>query len=159
MSRIRVSTVIDAPPSTVWNEVRDISRHVDWMADARSITFTTDQTEGVGTTFTCRTQVGPFRLDDEMVVTDWREGRAMGIRHTGLVTGSGAFTLTGLRRGRTRFTWEEQLTFPWWMGGAPGSSVGGVVLRRIWKRNLTVLKALVESGRSTPPVEPTRPVA
>lgn len=146
-----MSTVIDAPPSTVWAEVRDIARHVDWMADARSITFTSDQTSGVGTRFECLTVVGPFRLRDEMEVTDWREGRAISIRHTGMVTGSGTFTLAGLRRSRTRFSWEEDLAFPWWMGGAAGAFVGGGVLRRIWKRNLRVLKALVESGRSGQP--------
>jgi carbon monoxide dehydrogenase subunit G len=148
MGRIRVSTVINASPEQVWAEVRDIERHVDWMADAAAITFTTPQTSGVGTTFDCLTKVGPISLTDRMSITEWREGRSMGVRHEGLVTGVGAFTLARIRRDRTRFTWEEHLTFPWWMGGAVGGAVGGVVMRRIWKRNLRVLKALIESGRS-----------
>jgi len=148
MGRIRVSTVINASPSQVWEEVRTIERHVDWMADAESIGFTTPQTSGVGTTFDCVTKVGPIRLTDKMAITEWREGRAMGVRHEGIVTGVGMFTLARVRRDRTRFTWEENLTFPWWLGGSVGGSVGGVVMRRIWKRNLRVLKALVESGRA-----------
>ena len=148
MGRIRVSTIIDAPPAQVWDEVRHIERHVDWMADAVEIRFTSRRRSGVGTTFDCLTKVGPISLTDRVSITEWREGRAMGVRHEGLVTGVGTFTLARIRRDRTRFTWEEHLTFPWWMGGAVGGAVGGVVMRRIWKRNLRVLKALIESGRS-----------
>ena len=148
MGRIRVSTVINASPERVWEEVRHIDRHVDWMADAESISFTSLQTSGTGTTFDCVTKVGPITLVDKMAVTAWRDGREVGVRHQGLVTGIGSFTLAGIRRGRTRFTWEERLTFPWWMGGRAGGVVGGAVMRQIWKRNLRVLKALVESGRT-----------
>ncbi|HRW37675.1 MAG: SRPBCC family protein [Acidimicrobiales bacterium] len=148
MGRIRVSTTIDAPPSVVWEEVRHVERHVDWMADAVAIEFTSRRRSGVGTTFSCRTKVGPIRLTDEMEITEWRDGKVMGVRHVGLVTGTGRFTLTRARGGRTRFTWDERLRFPWWMGGPVGGVVGGRVMKRIWRRNLTVLKALVESGRA-----------
>ena len=146
MGRIRVSTVIGARPSRVWADVRDIGSHVSWMEDAESIRFTSGATEGVGTTFDCATKVGPFRLRDRMEVTEWDEGRAMGIRHRGLVTGTGRFTLRRTPRGRTRFTWEERLAFPWWMGGRLGSLVAKPVLRRTWKRNLGNLKRRLESG-------------
>jgi hypothetical protein len=47
---------------------------------------------------------------------------------------------------RTRFTWSEKLTFPWWLGGRLGEIVGGqVVMKAIWRRNLTKLKALVDA--------------
>ncbi len=148
MGRIRVSTVIKASPEAVWEEVRHIDRHVDWMADAEAIRFTSTQTSGSGTEFDCVTKVGPIRLTDKMTITQWREGKEMGVRHRGIVTGIGAFTLARIRRNRTRFTWEETLKFPWWMGGPIGGVVGGVVMRQIWKRNLRVLKALIESGRT-----------
>jgi hypothetical protein len=148
MGRIRVSTVIDASPAAVWEEVRLIERHVDWMADASEITFTSTARTGVGTTFDCLTKIGPVRLTDKMAVTSWREQREIGVTHRGLVTGVGRFTLTRVRRDRTRFTWFEHLTYPWWMGGPIGGFFGGFVLRRVWRRNLRVLKALVESGRN-----------
>lgn len=141
MGRIRVRTVIDAPPAVVWEDVRHLSSHVEWMADAESITFTSDQDEGVGTTFDCRTRVGPLRLTDRMEVTEWRDRRRMGIRHVGLVTGEGRFTLRRVRGGRTRFTWTEQLRYPWWMGGPVGGVVIDQVLRLIWRRNLRRLAA------------------
>lgn len=147
MARIRVSIVIDASPAAVWNEVRRVERHVDWMADAREIRFTGEQTSGTGTSFDCITRVGPLRTTDRMVITSWREGREIGVRHRGLITGAGRFTLSRIRGDRTRFTWAERLHFPWWLGGPFGAFVGAIVLRRIWRRNLRVLKALIESGR------------
>jgi uncharacterized protein YndB with AHSA1/START domain len=146
VGRIRVSTVIDASPAAVWEAVRHVERHVDWMVDAEAIHFTSRRRSGVGTTFDCDTRIGPFRLTDRMEITEWRPGRRMGVRHSGLVTGRGRFTLARRRGGRTRFAWDERLTFPWWMGGPIGGVVGGQVLRLVWKRNLKTLKDLVESG-------------
>ncbi|HVF33057.1 MAG TPA: SRPBCC family protein [Acidimicrobiales bacterium] len=146
MARIRVATTIDAPPERVWDDVEDIASHVDWMHDAVAIRFTSGRTSGVGTTFDCDTRVGPLRLTDRMEITEWRPRRVMGIRHVGVVTGSGRFTLRRRRGGRTRFRWEERLVFPWWMGGSVGALVGGQVLRLVWRRNLANLKRRVEAG-------------
>ncbi len=144
MAGIRVSTVIDATPAQVWDVVRHVEDHVDWMHDAVAIRFTSGRTSGVGTTFDCDTRVGPFRLTDKMEITRWKPRKAMGVRHVGMVTGTGQFTLKAMSGGRTRFTWKERLSFPWWMGGPFGAVVGGEVLRMIWKRNLTGLKRIVE---------------
>jgi hypothetical protein len=144
MPCIRVSTVIDATPAEVWSVVRHIDRHVEWMADAETIRFTSRRTEGVGTTFDCDTRIGPFRLTDRMEITRWKPRRRMGVRHVGVVAGSGQFTLKALRGGRTRFTWKERLEFPWWMGGPLGALAGSPVLRWVWSRNLRRLKRLVE---------------
>jgi hypothetical protein len=146
VARIRVGTTIDARRAQVWHAVRDIASHVDWMDDAVAIRFTSRRRQGVGTTFECATRIGPFRVNDRMEVTEWRDGRAIGIRHVGVVTGTGRFTLARRRHGRTRFTWEERLEFPAWMGGRLGSIAGAVVLRRVWKRNLRNLKQRVESA-------------
>ena len=146
MARIEVSIEIDATPERVWQVVEPVERHVDWMHDAVAIRFVTEQTRGVGTEFLCDTKVGPFKLVDRMELTEWVPGEVMGVRHSGLVTGSGRFTLTAIDLGRrTRFTWQEELIFPWWMGGPIGAFIGGrIVLRAIWKRNLRGLQRLVE---------------
>ena len=147
MGRISVSIDLDATPARVWEIVEPVERHVDWMADAVAITFQTEQTRGVGTRFLCDTKVGPIRLTDAMEITQWVPGEAMGVRHVGIVTGTGVFTLSPLDGGtRTRFTWEEELRFPWWLGGRLGELVGGqVVMKAIWRRNLVKLKALVDA--------------
>ncbi len=128
----------------VWAAVEDIATHVEWMHDAVAIRFTSAQRSGVGTTFDCDTKVGPLRLVDRMEITAWEPARTMGVRHTGLVTGSGAFTLRAAGNDRTEFLWDETLRFPWWMAGELGGRVGAVVLAQIWKRNLRGLKQRVE---------------
>jgi uncharacterized protein YndB with AHSA1/START domain len=144
-TRIKVRTTIDAPPKVVWAAIDDVTTHTTWMADAVVIRITSDKTSGVGTTFDCDTQFGPFRLLDRMEITRWSPGKAMGVRHVGLVRGEGEFTLRK-RRGATRFTWDERLFFPWWMGGRIGGIVGRRIIRRVWKKNLRRLRDRIESG-------------
>lgn len=134
-----MNTVLDAPPDRVWADVQDIGSHVEWMADAVAIRFLSAQTSGSGTRFECDTKIGPFTLTDVMEITEWVPGKVMGVRHTGLVTGTGRFTLKRLRGGRTRFQWNEKLVFPVWMGGPVGALVSKPVLRWVWRRNLARL--------------------
>ena len=139
MPGIRVSTYLPATLERVWEDVRDLGSHVEWMADAEEIRFTSETRAGVGTTFECDTKVGPLRLVDRMEVVEWQEREAIGVRHTGLVTGTGRFTLEREGDG-TRFTWEEELAIPWWFGG----SLAAPVLRLVWVRNLRRLRRRFE---------------
>ncbi|CAB4620028.1 unannotated protein [freshwater metagenome] len=144
---IRVSVDIAAPVQKVWDVVEPVERHIDWMADAVAIRFQTEQTRGTGTTFFCDTKVGPIKLVDVMTITAWEPGKVMGVKHTGVVTGTGEFTLEAIDDAHTRFTWTESLTFPWWLGGPIGAFVGGqIVMKAIWRRNLRELKKLVEAA-------------
>ena len=168
---IRVSTVIDAQADRVWDDVRHIARHVEWMKDAVSIEFDDDshndpasgpssadssnspdadgpddnsndpRREGVGVRFSCRTKVGPIVLNDRMEVTEWTDGRLIGIRHQGLVTGEGQLRINPIDDNRTEVVWEEQLVFPARMGGPIGARLARPVLRRIWTSNLSRLTA------------------
>ena len=117
--------------ASVWDALADIEAHLEWMADARAIRFTSTSTEGVGTTFDCDTKVGPLRLTDTMEVTEWEPEQAMAVRHVGLVTGEGRFTLRPHRWG-TELTWDETLHFPWWIPAWPAAAV----LQLIWRGNL-----------------------
>lgn len=144
MARIRVSTTIDATPAQVWAAIEDIATHVEWMTDARSIRFRGSKRAGVGTVFECETRVGPLRTLDVMEITSWKPRRRMGVRHVGLVKGDGRFVIRARRRNRTTFTWRERLTFPWWLGGPVGATIGAELLRFVWRRNLGNLRRIVE---------------
>ena len=152
MTRISVSTDLDASPARVWEILEPVENHVDWMQDAVAIRFVDDQRRGVGTTFDCDTKVGPFHLVDRMEITEWEPGAAMGVRHTGIVTGAGRFELVPIDLGRrTRFTWSETLHFPWYLGGRVTELLGGrVVMRAIWRRNLRALAELISRAPSAP---------
>ena len=143
---LHLCTDIGATPEEVWRAVEHVETHTAWMADAESITFVTEQHQGVGTAFDCRTQVGPLRTTDRMTVTEWEPAAVMGIEHRGAVTGTGRFTLQAGGAG-TRFCWTEDLTFPWWMGGPLGEVAGRPVLSWVWKRNLERLRTYVTDGQ------------
>ncbi len=145
MPEVIVNVEIDRTPSQVWAYVRDVASHVDWMADATEIRFTTDQTEGAGTTFECDTKIGPIKLTDVMTITSWVDEATMGVRHVGVVSGEGEFQLSPVGAGATRFTWREDLSFPLWLGGPIGEVIAKPILTAVWKRNLKRLKQKVES--------------
>lgn len=144
MATISVSTVIEAPPAEVWADISELDSHVAWMADATAIRFTGAERTGTETTFECDTRVGPLRLTDRMVITEWVPERIIGVRHAGLVTGEGRFMLAPAPGDATDFTWTETLTFPLRLGGPVGAFVGALALRAIWRRNLVALKQRIE---------------
>lgn len=144
MPRFRMRRLIKASPDDVWDELSHLDRHVTWMADAESIEFVGPQRRGVGTVFDCLTKVGPLRLKDRMEVTRWTDGRELGVRHVGLVTGEGVFSLRARRRGRrTQLDWTERLRFPWYLGGPVTGLLAKPVLRSIWRGNLRRLAARI----------------
>ena len=145
MPGIAVEVVIDAPVSFVWADVEDIATHVDWMQDAAEIRFLTERTRGIGTRFECDTVVGPLKLTDVMEITDWQHARSMGVRHQGLVGGTGDFTLR-VSGSTTVFSWVERLKFPWYFAGPVGAWFARPVLKTIWKGNLRRLKARIEDS-------------
>ncbi|MEY2470964.1 MAG: hypothetical protein QOK28_293 [Actinomycetota bacterium] len=143
---IRGEVVVAAPREATWAALADIKSHVQWMADAETITFTSDQRTGVGTTFDCRTKVGPFVTVDKMTVTEWVDGKRLGVAHTGIVTGTGVFELSENGPETTRVSWIEDLRFPIFLGSVVGAFVAKPVLRRIWRGNLTRFADLVVQG-------------
>ena len=146
MATICVTIEIAASPKQVWEVVKDISDHVNWMKDAERIDFLTEQVSGVGTMFDCASMVGPFWLKDKMEITEWVDEKSMGVSHEGLVTGTGRFSLVATKSNETRFTWEETLHFPYWMGGPLRNPVGTRLLALIWRKNLKLLKEQVEAS-------------
>lgn len=137
---VRVSIDIPAPPEVVWADVASIESHVEWMADAEAIAFASDQRSGVGTEAIVATRIGPFRTSDRMRFVSWDPPHRMGVEHEGLFTGWGAFTLEPLESGSTRFTWREEIRFPWYLGGPVGAAFARPVLRWVWSRNLRRLR-------------------
>ena len=132
---------IAASPPEVWAEVERIEDHVEWMADAESITFLSDHRRGAGVRAEVATAFGPLRTTDVMEFTEWDPPRRMAVRHVGLFTGTGAFTLTEIDPGVTRFNWTETIEFPWFFGGRVGAWFARPVFRWVWRRNLKRLAA------------------
>ena len=120
------------------------------MADAVAITFRTEQRAGVGTEFECLTRIGPFTTTDVMTVTEWRPGRRDGHRAPRRRHRARPFTLHALAGGLTELCWDEELRYPWWMGGPVGERASKPVFARIWRGNLHRLRAKAESLSLSP---------
>ena len=149
LTSISIEVTIPRSRHDVWEEIRQIDRHVLWMSDAHSINFRSPQREGVDTSFVCVTKIGPFSTRDVMTVTRWDDQSAIGVAHQGLFSGSGEFLLSDVGPA-TRMAWSEKITFPWWCGGPVGAWVARPVLVMIWRKNLSNLARLFEPHRSTP---------
>jgi hypothetical protein len=55
--------------------------------------------------------------------------------------------LRALAGDKTHFSWDEQLTFPLWLGGSLGEWLAHPILARIWRGNVARLKAMIENRR------------
>ena len=78
----------------VWDEVKIMKNHVNWMKDASKIDFLSENEAGIDTKMKVLTKVGPFKLNDIITVTTWKEMSSIGVVHEGIVTGEGAFYLS-----------------------------------------------------------------
>ena len=128
---IKVSTIINAPLKTVWNEVSRLENHTNWMNDAEKIDFLSDNSSGIGAKMKVLTVVGPIKLYDYMTVTEWVEEKT-----------KGKFILEEIDNNNTKFNWEETLKFPIYLGGFIGEFFGAPVLKLIWRKNLKNLKEI-----------------
>lgn len=135
--------VIGAPARFVWDDIKELASHVEWMSDAVAISFLGPQTSGTGARFICKTRVGPFTFNDEMEVTEWKPAKVISIRHLGDIGGRGTFSLVAAGS-NTIFGWSERLEFPSILGGDAGASIVVPILTRIWRRNLKTLKGRIE---------------
>ena len=118
----------------VWSELSDLANHDSWMKDAASVEFLGTKRSGIGTRMRVPTRVGPFQTDDILEVTGWVEGESISVDHEGLVSGTGQFSLAG--DNPTVVVWEENLRFPWWIGGPVAAVFARPILRAIWAGNL-----------------------
>jgi len=136
MGPVRVSIEIPLPVERVWEKASRLDRHAEWMADARSIEFLGAARSGVGTRMRVETRFGPLRTTDTIEVTAWEPPRRITVEHRGRFTGWGRFLLDPAGPEATRFTWEEQVRFPWYLGGPVGTLAARPIFRLVWRRNL-----------------------
>ena len=125
--RIEVSTIINKPLEIVWDEVKIMENHVNWMQDAANIDFLSENTSGINTKMNVLTKVGPIKLNDVITVTRWEEMKSIGVIHEGIVTGEVIFFLNSVDTDSTKFEWVEELKFPFYLGGPIGEIIGGLL--------------------------------
>lgn len=134
MSRVLVQADAGAAASAeqTFEVLTDWARHAEWMP-----LTTARGGRAVGATLEGRTGVGPIGFLDTMIITEWRPGRRVAVRHTGrLVRGEAWFELTPQAGGGCTIVWAEQLDLPLGVLGRAAWIVIGPIARRFMRFGL-----------------------
>lgn len=146
MAFFRVASLIEAPPSRVWDLLRDWEGSSAWMVDATTVEVVGPQREGVGTRVRAVTKIAGLPLQDRFTVTAWEPEKLLAIMHHRWPIRGPAWWEMQPVGGGTFFEWAEELDPPF----GPLGEAGGVLLRRpierVLAKSLRKLKALAEAG-------------
>jgi uncharacterized membrane protein len=137
---------IDAPPEAIWPHLVDWERLPSWMREAHDVKVVGGRREGVGVQAEAVVRIAGLATRDRIRVTRWEPPVILELAHLGWVKGSGYMELSPLERG-THVFWREELVPPWGILGAIGLRMLAPVMRRIFARDLRLLREVVESER------------
>ena len=127
----------DAPPDRLFEVLTDWPRHAEWMPFTRA-----EGGREVGAELRAWTGAGPVGFLDTMIITDWRDGRFVAVRHTGrVVRGEAWFEVYPYGKG-SRVVWAERVRLPLGVAGRAGWLVAGPVVRAFMRLGLRRLAAL-----------------
>lgn len=146
MAFFRVAGLIEAPPSRVWDLLRDWEGSARWMVDATSVEVVGPQREGVGTKVRAVTKIAGIALRDHFTVTGWEPERMIAImHHRWPIRGLAWWELEPAGSG-TFFEWAEELDPPFGSLGEFGASALRRPIERVLAASMRKLKALAETG-------------
>jgi uncharacterized protein YndB with AHSA1/START domain len=137
-----MSIRIPRPPDVVWPYLVDWERLNRWMLEARSFRVTGSEREGVGVEAEATIRIAGITTRDSIRVTRWEPPGVLEMEHLGWVKGTGYMELRSQDQGSTLF-WRESLIPPWRWFGAIGMRVVAPLMRRVFLRDLRVLRELV----------------
>jgi|SRR5919108_6119131 uncharacterized protein YndB with AHSA1/START domain len=135
---------ITRPPEAVWPYLVDWERLDRWMAEAHAFRVLSDRREGVGVEAEATIRIAGITTRDRVRVTTWEPPHVLEIAHLGWVTGTGYMELSPAGDG-SRLFWREELHPPWGFAGRTGMLLASPLMRRAFRRDLRLLKDLVES--------------
>ena len=144
---IELSATLPGPQEVVWALITDWENLGDWMLEASHFVVTSPHREGIGVEAEATIKIGGISTRDKVVVSGWEPPKRLAIDHLGWVAGRGEMHLTPLDGDRTHLFWREELIPPQSMGGLGALGLTGFkpLMRRIFERDLKILKGLVRA--------------
>jgi uncharacterized membrane protein len=146
---VEIHTEISVPTdrAQTWELLIDLQRQPEWMKDALSIEQLTDGPVGVGTVMRVPTQILFLRTTDRMEVTAFDPLEKWSVKHIGLVTGEGTFSLREDEAGTgTIVHWHERLSAPLGILGRIGMTLFRPALRYQFHSDLVRFRALCNAA-------------
>ena len=113
------------------------------MKEGNSFKVTTSHRSGLGVEAEAQIKIAGLKTKDRIRVSVWDPPRALDIEHLGWVKGLGAMRCYPSDSG-THLFWKETLVPPWGLLGAVGIRMFKHTMRKIFQRDLLLLKKLVE---------------
>jgi uncharacterized protein YndB with AHSA1/START domain len=142
--RIEVADLMPGSREIVWDLITDWEHQDDWMLEASDFLVTSEHREGVGVEALATIRIGGIRTRDRVRVSVWEPPERLVIEHVGWVRGRGDIRLTAADLD-TRLTWVETLQAPLGIVGHLGLWLFAPLMRRIFRRDLRVLRGLVRA--------------
>jgi carbon monoxide dehydrogenase subunit G len=143
--RLEERILIAAPQTRVWDVLTEWERQAAWMPDVAWLRVLGPPRK-LGARLRVKTRVfGIPAATDLLEVTTWDPPRRLAVRHVGVVTGSGEWTLNSVPAG-TSFTWVELLHMPPPLLGDLALIVYSPWQRSMLRRSMENLKRLAEEG-------------
>lgn len=143
---LQMNIEIPAPAEEVWRWLVDWENLDLWMLEGSDFKVTSDHTEGVGVTAEATIRIAGIKTRDAIRVTQWEPPTVLEIAHLGWVKGSGLLRCTPTEQGHTVLQWTETLIAPMGLLGRVGIALVAPMMRRIFVRDLEVLRSLVARG-------------
>jgi len=132
------------PPETVWRYLVDWERLDRWMHEGTDFRVVGDRREGVGVVAEATITIAGVSTRDRIRVSRWEPPAVLEVEHLGWVKGSGYMELGPTEHGSHLF-WRESLKPPLGVLGRLGMRMLSGTIRRTFRRDLELLRALVES--------------
>ncbi len=150
MVELRVSIDVAAPAETVFAAATDWARQGEWMPGTQ-LRVRSGTGTAAGDEFVARTalpgRLGWIGFDDPMRITRWASPEVCEVLHLGrIVRGTGAFEVSPLPAGGSRYTWVEWVDPPFGAAGRVGLQLARRPFQAALRLALRRFARWVESG-------------
>jgi hypothetical protein len=141
---LNFSTEIRAKPQTVFEYVSNWEKQSEWIlfTKVKLLQGAPNQKDPL---LLAITKIGPFKVQDTMIVTDWQPHERIVVEHMGrIVLGKGVFTIKEISNEVSSFTWQEITPIPFGPIGRIGLFLVKPILSIVFGKSLKKLKKNIE---------------
>jgi carbon monoxide dehydrogenase subunit G len=141
--RVRAETTLPATIEASWSALTDWEGQADWMSDVSAVRVLTPHRRGIGVRVEVMTRViGVPLFTDLLEVVEWRPPRRLVMRHSGLVHGTGEWSLEPVSDG-SRFRWSEDVCVRLPVLGKLALFVYRPIMRGLMRRSVSSLRRVL----------------